>query len=228
VLYQQAGPEISVAATKTFIATVMTAYLLAAWLGRRRDTLTTAEEQEILHSLLNIPELMRRTLEGMATEDGARTIASVVERLKDCASSLYIGRGVGYPLALEGALKLKELSYVHAEGFAAGEMKHGPIALLDPQTPLVAVATESKTYDKVVTNIQEARARDAYIIAVATEGDAAIHQHADAVIFVPRAGEFFAPLLAVIPLQQVAYQVALARGCNVDKPRNLAKSVTVE
>ncbi|HEY7850110.1 MAG TPA: SIS domain-containing protein, partial [Ktedonobacterales bacterium] len=123
---------------------------------------------------------------------------------------------------------LKELSYVHAEGFAAGEMKHGPIALLDEAVPLVAIATEGKTYEKVVSNIQEARARDAYIVALATEGDEAIRQHADTVLYVPRAPEFFAPLLTVIPLQALAYQVALARGCNVDQPRNLAKSVTVE
>ncbi len=228
VLYQQAGPEISVAATKSFIATVMTLYLLGAWLGRRAQTLSEPEEQAILHALLDIPEQMRRTLATFETREGQQTLASVTGRLKDCASCLYIGRGVGYPLALEGALKLKELSYVHAEGFAAGEMKHGPIALLDTATPLVAIATEGKTYEKVVSNIQEARARDAFIVALATEGDDAIRQHADAVIAVPRAPEFFAPLLTVIPLQLLAYQVALARGCNVDQPRNLAKSVTVE
>ncbi len=228
VLYLQAGPEISVAATKSFVATVLTLYLLGAWLGRRAQALTAPEQQELLQGLLDIPELMRRTLAAMTAPEGARILASVTERLKDCASCLYIGRGVGYPLALEGALKLKELSYVHAEGFAAGEMKHGPIALLDPAVPLVAIATAGKTYEKVVSNIQEARARDAYIIALASEGDDAIRQHADTVIYVPRAPEFFAPLLTVIPLQLLAYQVALARACNVDKPRNLAKSVTVE
>jgi glucosamine--fructose-6-phosphate aminotransferase (isomerizing) len=228
VLYQQAGPEISVAATKSFIATVITVYLLGVWLGRRATTLSESDEQEILQSLLDIPELMRRTLAAFESPDRQRTLAEVIEHLKGCASSLYIGRGVGYPLALEGALKLKEISYVHAEGFAAGEMKHGPIALLDADVPLVAIATEGKTYEKVVSNIQEARARDAYIVALATEGDEAIRQHADTVIYVPRAPELFAPLLTVIPLQLLAYQVALARGCNVDQPRNLAKSVTVE
>ncbi len=228
VLYQQAGPEISVAATKSFIATIITVYLLSIWLGRRAKTLSEAEEQEILQSLLDIPELMRRTLATFESPDGQETLASVTDRLKACASCLYIGRGVGFPLALEGALKLKEISYVHAEGFAAGEMKHGPIALLDASVPLVAIATEGKTYEKVVSNIQEARARDAYIVALATEGDEAIRQHADTVIYVPRAPEFFAPLLNVIPLQLLSYQVALARGCNVDQPRNLAKSVTVE
>jgi glucosamine--fructose-6-phosphate aminotransferase (isomerizing) len=228
VLYLQAGPEISVAATKSFVTTVLTLYLLGAWLGRRTQTLSASEQQAILHELLDIPELMRRTLAGLETPGGAQALASVTDLLKDCASTLYIGRGVGFPLALEGALKLKELSYVHAEGFAAGEMKHGPIALLDAAVPLVAIATESKTYDKMVSNIQEARARDAYIIALATDGDEEIRQHADAVISVPRASEFFSPLLTVIPLQVLAYHVALARGCNVDKPRNLAKSVTVE
>ncbi len=228
VLYQQAGPEISVAATKSFIATVMTIYQLGAWLGRRAQTLSEPDEQEILQALLDIPELMRRTLAAFEAPEGQSALASVTDRLKDCASCLYIGRGVGFPLALEGALKLKEISYVHAEGFAAGEMKHGPIALLDSSVPLIAIATEGKTYEKVVSNIQEARARDAYIVALATEGDEEIRQHADTVIYVPRAPEFFAPLVSVIPMQILAYQVALARGCNVDQPRNLAKSVTVE
>lgn len=228
VLYQQAGPEISVAATKSFIATVMTIYLLGAWLGRRAGQLNQADEQEILHGLLDIPELMRRTLTMLEEPEGASALARVTDKLKACASCLYIGRGVGFPLALEGALKLKEISYVHAEGFAAGEMKHGPIALLDADVPLVAIATESRTYEKVVSNIQEARARDAYIVALASEGDTEIRQHADTVIYVPRAPEFFSPLLTVIPLQMLAYQVALARDCNVDQPRNLAKSVTVE
>ncbi len=228
VLYLQAGPEISVAATKSFVATVLTLYLLGVWLGRHAGALSADEEQETLQALLDIPEQMRRTLAALETPDGAQTLARATDRLKGCASCLYIGRGAGYPLALEGALKLKEISYVHAEGFAAGEMKHGPIALLDAHVPLVAIATAGKTYEKVVSNIQEARARDAYIVALASEGDTEIHQHADTVIFVPRAPEFCAPLLSVIPLQLVAYQVALARGCNVDQPRNLAKSVTVE
>ncbi|MFI5276428.1 MAG: glutamine--fructose-6-phosphate transaminase (isomerizing) [Ktedonobacterales bacterium] len=228
VLYQQAGPEISVTASKSFVATVMTIYQLGVWLGHRTQRLSEAEEQELLHALLDIPEQLRRTLAMMEQPEGQRALASLTDRLKDCVSCIFIGRGVGYPLALEGALKLKEISYVHAEGFAAGEMKHGPIALLDAAVPLIAIATQGKTYEKVVSNIQEARARDAYIVAVATEGDAAIRQHADLVVYVPRAPEFFAPLLTVIPLQLLAYQVALARGCNIDQPRNLAKSVTVE
>jgi glucosamine--fructose-6-phosphate aminotransferase (isomerizing) len=141
---------------------------------------------------------------------------------------IFIGRGVGYPTALEGALKLKEISYIHAEGFPAGELKHGSIALLDPDTPLIAVATTSHVYEKVVSNIQEVRARDAHIIVVATAGDEAIRQHADDILYVPTTLEVFSPLLASIPLQLFAYHAAVARGCNVDQPRNLAKSVTVE
>ena len=228
VLYLQAGPEISVAATKSFVATVLTLYLLGIWLGRRTQALSVSGEQETLHALLDMPELMRRTLAAMETPEGMLALSHVSDRLKDSASCLYIGRGVGFPLALEGALKLKEISYVHAEGFAAGEMKHGPIALLDESVPLIAIATAGKTYEKIVNNIQEARARDAYVIALASEGDEEIRQHADTVIYTPRAPEFFAPLLTVIPLQIIAFKVALARGCNVDKPRNLAKSVTVE
>jgi len=144
------------------------------------------------------------------------------------SSIMFIGRGVGYPTALEGALKLKEISYIHAEGFPAGELKHGSIALLDPETPLVAIATESHVYEKVVSNIQEVRARDAYVIVVATEGDMKIRAHANDVFYVPSTLEDFTPILASVPLQLFAYHVAVARGCNVDQPRNLAKSVTVE
>lgn len=227
-LYLQAGPEISVAATKTFVTTILTLYLLGAWLGHQRGALPEAEQRQVLHALLDAPELMRRTLDSLSEGPNAAALGEAVALLKDCHSALFIGRGSGFPLALEGALKLKEISYVHAEGFAAGEMKHGPIALLDSATPLVAVATASATYEKMVSNIQEARARDAYVIAIATEGNEAISQHADTVITVPAAPEAFTPLFSVIPLQLLAYHVALARGCNVDQPRNLAKSVTVE
>lgn len=227
-LYLQAGPEISVAATKSFVTMIVTLYLLGVWLGRQRGALFATEEREILHALLDAPELMRRTLDSLNEGENAAALGEAVTLLKDCHSALFIGRGSGYPLALEGALKLKELSYVHAEGYAAGEMKHGPIALLDSVTPLVALATASATYAKTVSNIQEARARDAYVIAIATEGDREIAQHADTVITTPAAPEAITPLFAVIPLQLLAYHVALARGCNVDQPRNLAKSVTVE
>jgi glucosamine--fructose-6-phosphate aminotransferase (isomerizing) len=143
-------------------------------------------------------------------------------------SAMFIGRSIGYPIALEGALKLKEISYIHAEGLPAGELKHGSIALLDPQTPLIAIATHSHVYEKVVSNIQEVRARDAHVIAVATEGDQTIRLHADDIFYVPATLEVLTPVLAIVPLQLFAYHTAVARGCNVDQPRNLAKSVTVE
>ncbi|HEV7129999.1 MAG TPA: glutamine--fructose-6-phosphate transaminase (isomerizing) [Ktedonobacterales bacterium] len=226
VLYLQAGPEICVVATKTFATTSTVLYLLGLRLARLRGTLSDAEVRALLRALLALPNQMRGVLERAGADDDP--IGAVARRLAVCHSCMFIGRGGGYPIALEGALKLKEISYIHAEGYPAGELKHGPIALLDPETPLVAIATAGKTYDKVVSNIQEVRARDAWVVAVATEGDQSIHQHADDVFFVPRAPELLAPLLSVIPLQLLAYHAAVARGCNVDQPRNLAKSVTVE
>jgi glucosamine--fructose-6-phosphate aminotransferase (isomerizing) len=169
---------------------------------------------------------MHEVIERMAGDHNS--ILAVAAELAKCQSCMFIGRGPGYPLALEGALKLKEISYVHAEGYPAGELKHGPIALLDCNVPLVAVALSGRTYSKVVSNIQEVRARDARVIAIATDGDSGIHEHADDVLYVPAAIEQLAPLLGVIPLQLLAYHVAVARGCNIDQPRNLAKSVTVE
>ncbi len=229
-LYLRAGPEISVAATKTFVTMLTTLYLLGMWLGQRTGALSDETAQRLLADLRRTPDLMRATITGVTNDEGlgAAALISVADRLARCQSCLYIGRSMGYPLALEGALKLKELSYVHAEGYAAGEMKHGPIALLDPQTPLIAIATESAVYEKVVSNIQEARAREAAVIALASAGDTTIQRHADALIYVPRAPEFLSPLLTVIPLQLLAYHVALKRGCDIDQPRNLAKSVTVE
>jgi glutamine---fructose-6-phosphate transaminase (isomerizing) len=226
VLYLQAGPEIGVVATKTFISSVTVLYLLALWLGQQRGKVTAEESQELLASLERIPGQIQQVLDGSASSgDG---IAPLARRMSRCSSMIFIGRGVGYPTALEGALKLKEISYIHAEGFPAGEPKHGSIALLDPDTPLIAVATASHVYEKIVSNIQEVRARDAHIIVVATEGDETIRQHADDVLYVPATLEVFSPLLASIPLQLFAYHAAVARGCNVDQPRNLAKSVTVE
>ncbi|MEO7002713.1 MAG: glutamine--fructose-6-phosphate transaminase (isomerizing) [Ktedonobacterales bacterium] len=226
-LYLRAGPEISVAATKTFVTMIAVLLLFGIWQGRRNGALAEARARELLDGLLDTPERLRRTLEVMSGA-GATTLAAMAAKLAESTSCLFIGRGMGYPLALEGALKLKELSYVHAEGYPAGEMKHGPIALLDRQTPLVAIATASGVYEKVVSNIQEARARDAWVMAFASEGDTEIARHADAVIYVPRAPEELDALTTVVPLQLLAYQVAVARGCDVDQPRNLAKSVTVE
>ncbi|MFL5652762.1 MAG: glutamine--fructose-6-phosphate transaminase (isomerizing) [Ktedonobacteraceae bacterium] len=226
VLYLQAGPEIGVVATKTFISSVAVLYLLALWLGQQRGKVTAEESQELLTALERIPDQIQHILDKAASPDDV--IAPLAQRMSRCSSMIFIGRGVGYPTALEGALKLKEISYIHAEGFPAGELKHGSIALLDPDTPLIAVATASHVYEKVVSNIQEVRARDAHIIVVATAGDEAIRQHADDILYVPSTLEVFSPLLASIPLQLFAYHTAVARGCNVDQPRNLAKSVTVE
>jgi glucosamine--fructose-6-phosphate aminotransferase (isomerizing) len=226
VLYLQAGPEICVVGTKTFVTSVTVLALLSLHLGRLRGTLPADELARVLGGLADIPAQVQRVLD--RADRGEDHLQAVARRLSTCASFMFIGRGAGYPIALEGALKLKEVSYIHAEGYPAGELKHGPIALLDPDTPLLAIATASKTYDKVISNIQEVRARDARVVAVATEGDAAIAQHAHDVFYVPYAHELLAPLLQVIPLQLFAYHAAVARECSIDQPRNLAKSVTVE
>ena len=226
VLYLQAGPEIGVVATKTFVSSVAVLYMLGLYLGQRRRNISDESLSMFLDALEKLPEQVQRILDGAKGEDDQ--IKPLAQRIARVNSIMFIGRGVGYPTALEGALKLKEISYIHAEGFPAGELKHGSIALLDSETPLVAVATESHVYEKVVSNIQEVRARDAYVIVVATEGDEKIRAHADDVLYVPATLEDFTPILASVPLQLFAYHVAVARGCNVDQPRNLAKSVTVE
>jgi glucosamine--fructose-6-phosphate aminotransferase (isomerizing) len=176
----------------------------------------------VLEALRQVPSQIEQVL------DGAEAIARLAERFADRRSMFFMGRGFGYPVALEGALKLKEISYIHAEGYPAGELKHGPIAMLDPSLPVFAIATQSPTHDKVISNLQEVRARQAEVFALATESDERIRQHADHVIYLPAVLDELSPLLAVVPLQLFAYYVALARGCDVDQPRNLAKSVTVE
>ncbi len=226
VLYLQAGPEIGVVATKTFISSVTVLYLLALWLGQERGIVKPEQAQQLLTALEHIPDQVQQMLDSASSPDDV--IAPLAKRMSHSSSMIFIGRGVGYPTALEGALKLKEISYIHAEGFPAGELKHGSIALLDPDTPLIGVATASHVYEKVVSNVQEVRARDARVIVVATEGDESIRQHADDILYVPKTLEVFSPLLVSIPLQLFAYHAAVARGCNVDQPRNLAKSVTVE
>jgi glucosamine--fructose-6-phosphate aminotransferase (isomerizing) len=226
VLYLQAGPEICVVATKTFVSTVTVLYLLGLYLAHQRERMSAEQIGEVLAALERIPTQIQCILDAAASADDI--INPLAKRMSRSSSIMFIGRGVGFPTALEGALKLKEISYIHAEGFPASELKHGSIALLDPDTPLVAVATASHVYEKVVSNIQEVRARDARVIVVATEGDEAIRQHADDVLYVPATLEVLSPLLAIIPLQLFAYHAAVARGCNVDQPRNLAKSVTVE
>jgi glucosamine--fructose-6-phosphate aminotransferase (isomerizing) len=223
VLYTRAGLEIGVAATKTFLSQVAAMYLLALRLAELRQTLAGDELTAAISELKRTPHLIAELL-----DQGLGDAERIAESHWDSDFFLYLGRHVGLPVALEGALKLKEISYVATDAYAAGEMKHGPIALLDQSTPVVVVATDSPVLGKVVSNIQEVRARGARVIAVATEGDEEIAQHVDEVIWIPRTQWMLAPLLAVIPLQLLAYYVARRRGLNVDQPRNLAKTVTVE
>src|SRR5215204_3937565 len=222
VLFLQAGPEIAVAASKTFVTQVTTLAVLAAAIAKARGTMGAEQELELGLGLRALPEAAARALELNAG------IADVARRYVNSRGFMFIGRSYSYPAALEGALKLKEISYMHAEGYAAGELKHGPISLLDAECPLVTVATRSRIYDKLISNVMEGRARDAKVIAVATAGDPQIERFADDVCWVPDTHEALSPILAIIPLQLFAYHVAIARGTDVDQPRNLAKSVTVE
>ena len=220
-IYLHAGPEIGVASTKAFTCQCAVMALLALYVGRRKF-LSQPQAQEIIDGLLAIPEQMERVL---TQSDRVKEIA---EEFCTRENWLFLGRGYHYPVALEGALKLKEISYIHAEGMPAAEMKHGPIALINEGMPVVFVATRGQQYDKVISNIEEVRARGGRIIAVATEGDTHIRRYSDHVVYIPDAPEPLQPLLSVVPLQLLAYHAAVLRGCNVDKPRNLAKSVTVE
>jgi len=222
VCYLQAGPEVAVASTKAFVTQVLVLQMIALHLARLRGTLPESKIRSFGAALRSLPRLAAETLR-LAPQ--IKKLALQYAHVRDF---IFIGRGVGFPIAMEGALKLKELSYVHAEGYAAGELKHGPIALLDPDTPLVAIATAGAVYEKVVSNVAEARARSAPIIAIATEGDDQIDHYAHDVIYVPETPEAISPVIAVLPLQLLAYEVAVARGTDVDQPRNLAKSVTVE
>jgi glucosamine--fructose-6-phosphate aminotransferase (isomerizing) len=223
VLYTRAGLEIGVAATKTFVCQVAVMYLLALRLAELRETLPTERIAELVGELKRLPHLIDQLVEQVEPE-----VDAVAEHCWQADFFFYIGRHVGLPVALEGALKLKEISYISTDAYAAGEMKHGPIALLDEATPVVCVATRSPVLDKLVSNIQEARARGAYVIAVSTAGDGDVDAHVDASIGVPASDWMLQPILAVIPLQLLAYAVARKRGLNVDQPRNLAKTVTVE
>jgi glucosamine--fructose-6-phosphate aminotransferase (isomerizing) len=222
VCYLQAGPEIAVASTKAFVTQVLVLQMLALHVARLRGTLSDNRLRIFGQALRSLPRLAAETLKL------APQIKKLALRHGQVRDFIFIGRGVGFPIAMEGALKLKELSYVHAEGYAAGELKHGPIALLDPQTPLVAIATKGSVYDKVVSNVAEARARSAPVIAIATVGDDQIDRYAQDVLYVPETPEQIGPVIAVLPLQLLAYEVAVVRGTDVDQPRNLAKSVTVE
>jgi glucosamine--fructose-6-phosphate aminotransferase (isomerizing) len=221
-VYTHAGPEIGVASTKAFTAQVTVLTLMALKIAQKRGTLSTDRLKEILEELVRIPEKM---LEVLKKDDEIKVIADIY---KDAANCLYLGRGYLFPVALEGALKLKEISYIHAEGYPAAEMKHGPIALIDEYMPVVVIATNKTHYEKVVSNIQEVKARKGKIIAIVNEGDTTISELADHIIEIPATDEVLAPLLSVVPLQLLAYHIAVMRGCNVDQPRNLAKSVTVE
>ena len=221
--YTHAGPEIGVASTKAFTAQVTILTLMGLMLGHERGTISKSKYNQFIHELSRIPEKVLKTIK--QTEKEVLTIA---ERFKNATNFLYLGRGYNYPVALEGALKLKEISYIHAEGYPAAEMKHGPIALIDEEMPVVVIATNRGTYDKVVSNIQEVRARKGKIISVVTEGDITVREMSDYIIEIPETEEFLVPILATIPLQLLAYHIAVMRGCNVDQPRNLAKSVTVE
>jgi len=220
--YTHAGPEIGVASTKAFTAQVTVLTLLALQIARLRGTITESRFHTLLNELESIPAKVEQAL-------GANDqIKSLAAKFKDAHNFLYLGRGYGFPVALEGALKLKEISYIHAEGYPAAEMKHGPIALIDAEMPVVVIATKHGSYEKVVSNIQEVKARKGIIIAVVTEGDEEVRKLADHVIEIPETDEVLVPLISVVPLQLLSYHIAVMRGANVDQPRNLAKSVTVE
>jgi glucosamine--fructose-6-phosphate aminotransferase (isomerizing) len=223
VLFTRSGLEISVAATKTFVAQVAAMYLLALRLAELRDTLPLERRRQLIADLKAVPHAISELL-----DSGGEAVARLADLAHSSEFFLYLGRNVGLAVCLEGALKLKEISYIATDAYAAGEMKHGPIALLDDGTPVVVVATESPVLEKVVSNMQEVRARGARVIAVATEGDERVAPHADHVLSVPRTDWMLQPILAVIPLQLLAYHIARRRGLNVDQPRNLAKTVTVE
>ena len=222
VIYMRAGPEIGVASTKAFTASLVDLYLLGLYLGQERGTIDPQRMEGLLKALLALPALAGRVLAN------GHEYNELAGRFFNREHFLYLGRGINYPIALEGALKLKEISYIHAEGYPAGEMKHGPIALIDDKMPVVAIAVRDNVYDKMISQIEQVKARDGTVIAVATEGDQFISAKADHVIYVPDTSPLLAPVLAVLPLQLFAYHMAVRRGADVDQPRNLAKSVTVE
>ena len=221
-IYIHAGPEIGVASTKAYMTMLAAFELLGIWLGRARGTLADAEAKELIAALRQTPKLIEEALKNRDE------VAKIAEQFKDYKDYLFLGRGINFPSALEGALKLKEISYIHAEAYATGEMKHGPIALIDDQMPVVAIATASPLYEKTVSNIQEVKARDGIVIAIANDNDEHIEKHADYVLRVPETHELISPLVNVIPLQMLAYETANRLELDVDQPRNLAKSVTVE
>ncbi len=222
VVYMRAGLEIGVAASKTFTSQMLAQYLLALYLGLVRGTLSPERARALIADLVELPNLIGQVL---SNGHEYEALANEYFKRKDF---LYLGRGINYPIALEGALKLKEISYIHAEGYPAGEMKHGPIALIDERMPVVTIAVHDRVYEKMISNIEQVKARGGIVIAVTTEGDTRIAQKADHVLYVPQTSPLLTPVLTVLPLQLLAYHIAVRRGCDVDQPRNLAKSVTVE
>lgn len=221
-VYTHAGPEIGVASTKAFTTQVTVLTLMAMLLGRKREVITQERYEQLICEMIAVPDKIEKILESN------EKVQSIAQMFIESTNFLYLGRGYFFPVALEGALKLKEISYIHAEGYPAAEMKHGPIALIDEKMPVVVIAPHDSSYDKVVSNVQEVKARKGVIISIVTEGDTVIRDMSDYSIEIPKASEIVESLLAVIPLQLLAYHIALMRGCNVDQPRNLAKSVTVE
>ena len=220
--YIHAGPEIGVASTKAFTSQVTLLILMALKLAKARGTISKSRFNELLLELERIPEKIRQVLQ---KDEQIRYIAS---EIKDATNAIYLGRGYNFPIALEGALKLKEISYIHAEGYPAAEMKHGPIALIDEKMPVIVIATNNHAYDKIVSNVQEVKARKGVVISIVREGDEQITGLSDYYIEIPATEDPLTPLLSAIPLQLLSYHIACMRGCNVDQPRNLAKSVTVE
>jgi glutamine---fructose-6-phosphate transaminase (isomerizing) len=228
-IYTHAGPEIGVASTKAFTAQLTALFLFALYLGEVRGTLTPEQAKGLIAELNRLPG----KLESILTHD--EEVEDLAKQFQRSQDFLFLGRGIHYPIALEGALKLKEISYIHAEGYPAGEMKHGPNALIDENLPVVIIATCDRNdsasvqrYEKTMSNVKEVKARSGTVIAIATEGDDDIREAADHVLYVPPAPELLAPILEIVPLQLLAYHIAVRRGCDVDQPRNLAKSVTVE
>jgi glucosamine--fructose-6-phosphate aminotransferase (isomerizing) len=218
----QVGPEIGVASTKAFTAPILDLYMLAVYLADLRGELTNEKRHELVQDLLKVPTLAQKTL---AREGEVKKIAA---KFKDMRNILYLGRGINMPIAYEGALKLKEISYIHAEGYPAGEMKHGPIALIDQELPVLVIAPKDKWYEKMISQIEQAKARGGKVITIATEGDTLIPELANEVMWIPETPWLLSPVITSIPLQLFAYHIATLLGLDVDQPRNLAKSVTVE
>ena len=222
VIYTYAGPEIGVASTKAFTTQLTVLYLMAIWLGKIKGNIASSEAKLLIQNLLAVPEKLELLL------SSEPKIEEIAEKYANASNALFLGRGKGFPVALEGALKLKEISYIHAEGYPAAEMKHGPIALIDKNMPVVVLAMSGRRFEKILGNIEEVKARGGQVIAIATQGEKSLDGLVDEIIFIPPTTESLSPILAVVPLQLFAYYIAVKRGCHVDQPRNLAKSVTVE